>query len=181
MNWKREMDSIFEPGHYPLGSSDFWPITPLAVRVPLLRENRALNRFLDTEFREMQQLERDMMDVETKEDGNTVTFGCHIAGYTPEELKVHVEGSELVVQGEHREKRNGQSIHRHFERRVLLPECCRCDYVQDSMQCNLDDNGKLTVQVECPKKGEKPAIRQIPIGFKKAPEAKDNQKKIEQK
>jgi len=177
MNWKREMDSLFGgvgSHHYPLGSSsDFWPITPLAVRVPLLHESRALTRFLDTEFREMQQLERQMMDMETRDDGNAVTFGCHIAGYTPEELKVHVEGDELVVQGEHREKRNGQSIHRRFERRVLLPE----GVAHDSVQCNLDDNGKLSVQAECVKKGEKPAIRQIPIGFKKAPEAK----KIEQK
>jgi len=158
------------------GGNDFWPTTPLSFRVPLLHENHALARFLETEFREMQQLEREMMDVETKADGSVVTFGCNIAGYTPDELKVHVEGKELVVQGEHREKRNGQSVHRRFERRVLLPE----GVARDSIQCNLDDNGKLSVQADC-SNGEKPPARQIPIGFKKAAvedkEAKKNGQK----
>lgn len=46
-----------------------------------------------------QELERQMMDVKSDEEGGKVTFSCNVAGYRPEELKVDVEGDALVIKG----------------------------------------------------------------------------------
>jgi len=158
-------DQLFED--WPFGTSrhNYWPVAPLALRVPLLHENHALSRFLQTEFKEMKDLERQMMDVQTKADGKSVTFACNVAGYLPNELKVDVEGQELVIKGEHKENKGGQSIHRTFQRRIKLPE----GVAKESIQCNLDDKGQLMVQAD----GAKSKSYSIPIGSTKAAIGKD--------
>ena len=105
-------------------------------------------------IKHIKELERQMMDVKTDEDGGHVTFSCNVAGYRPEELKVDIEGDSLVVKGhfvfdhffrlqyiwhlgEHKEKHGGQTIHRTFHRSVTLPDGVQ----KESIQCNMDDKG----------------------------------------
>uniref|UniRef100_A0A915D850 SHSP domain-containing protein n=1 Tax=Ditylenchus dipsaci TaxID=166011 RepID=A0A915D850_9BILA len=121
---------------------------------------------LNDSFGQLQQLERQLGQMQTDsqvggDDGSSYSFKCSVAGYRPEELNVDVEGEELVIQGKHQQQGNGQSIHRTFERRVTLPESVD----KRSIQCNLDEQGRLQVRAHKKESEKQPKVN-IPIGFK---------------
>ena len=56
------------------------------------------------------------------DDNGNFKFDLDITGYKPEELKIDMEGRELVIAGHHStEDEHGKSEHR-FTRRFLVPE-----------------------------------------------------------
>uniref|UniRef100_A0AC34RMT9 SHSP domain-containing protein n=1 Tax=Panagrolaimus sp. JU765 TaxID=591449 RepID=A0AC34RMT9_9BILA len=128
---------------------------------------------LDTFFDEANRLRvRDHAAKLSVQPNGDFNYAVNVGGFKPEELKVDIEGDELVVKGDHKEHHNGESVHRQFVRRMTLPKkSCK-----DSIKCDLDENGKLIVT------GTAKAIaddqkKSIPIGFKQS----GSQKAVEDK
>uniref|UniRef100_A0AC34PWK2 SHSP domain-containing protein n=1 Tax=Panagrolaimus sp. JU765 TaxID=591449 RepID=A0AC34PWK2_9BILA len=93
------------------------------------------------------------------------SYECNVAGFKPEELKVDIDGNELVISAEHNESNRDECVRRHFVSRVTIPE----EVKKDTIQCDIDERGKLVVH------GAKLALedqkkRNIPIGFNKVKE-----------
>jgi HSP20 family molecular chaperone IbpA len=109
----------------------------------------------------MHQMDQHLGQLDVTEDGK-FQFGCEIDGFRPEELKVDLEGDEVVVQGEHKYEDERQSIQRTFARKFKLPE----GIDKESIRCELDDKGRLQIY------GQKLALEEsqkknIPIDLKK--------------
>ena len=139
-------------------------ISPRSYYDPL----RDVSRMLNIADALMHRMDQHLGQLDVTEDGK-FQYGFKIDGFHPEELKVDLEGDEVVVQGEHKQQDESQSIHRTFVRKFKLPK----GVDTESIRCNLDDNGVLQV---C---GQKLALeesqkRSIPIDLKK--EEKENKK-----
>lgn len=80
---------------------------------------------------------------------NLLGYALSPSPFRPEELKVDLEGNQLVVTGEHSESREGESIERRFQRRVVLPQGIAHD--PDSIKCSVDANGVLEIEARRPK------------------------------
>uniref|UniRef100_A0A914YQT9 SHSP domain-containing protein n=1 Tax=Panagrolaimus superbus TaxID=310955 RepID=A0A914YQT9_9BILA len=96
-------------------------------------------------------------------DENGLRYRIDTRGFKPEELKVDIEGDHLVVQAEHKEEHDGESVHRSFVRSVAIPK----DIQKEALKCDLDEAGRLVITA--PKAGLPDAQkRNIPIEFKKS-------------
>ena len=124
---------------------------------PWQRQRGYFSNVLNEGFREIQKLERNLGEMNMNED--PYSYRCSVAGYFPEELKVNVEGNELVIKGEHKNSGDGQSVQRWFTRRFTLPQ----NINKDRIQCNI--NEKVQMEVVFQKAGET-GTQNIPIGFK---------------
>jgi len=161
----------------------WWPVmtvqprtvTPTAASLlsPTANYGGLLSNVLNEGFRELQQMERELGHVLTNvggdgqltNEGGGYKFSCSVAGYAPDELSVDLEGDELVISGEHKAEGEGQSIHRQFTRRVLLPDTMN----KETISCNIDDRGQLEVRAAAKKELPPPAEKvNIPIGFKES-------------
>lgn len=124
-----------------------------------------VSSILNDGFRNLQALERELGEfgVDGTDNGKRLNFRCNVAGYRPDELKVDLEGNELVISGEHKDDSEGQSIHRTFVRRITVPE----HIVKETIKCDLDEKGRLTVLGQSK---DVPASQKqsIPIGFKQS-------------
>ncbi|KAH7723463.1 small HSP21-like protein [Aphelenchoides avenae] len=130
---------------------------------PLTPSTDVFDRVVDNAMRELHELERQLGDVSTDE-GN-FNWQCNVNGYRPDELKVDLEGDQLVVRGEHRDAREGETVFRSFERRMTLPEGAR----KEAIRCDLDNRGRLNITAPVPQpEGQRPQRQSIPIGFKQA-------------
>jgi len=124
---------------------------------------------LNEGFRGLQQLERELGHVgsietpETTKEGG-FKFTCSVAGYAPEEMSVELQGDEVVITGEHKAESEGQSIHRQFTRRVLLPGSVN----RETIACNIDERGQLEVRAAGKALPPTPEKVNIPIGFKES-------------
>jgi len=154
---------IFNRRHH-----NYWndPIVPVSIMLPFRSSSvdqsfGGLDSYLTSEFRKMQELERQMIDVQMNNENGQMRFSCNVAGYLPEELNVDVEGNDLVIKGEHKQQEGGQSVHRTFMRRLTLPEGVH----KESIMCNIDEKGCLSVQAQRPSL-DNPARISVPIGFK---------------
>jgi len=119
----------------------------------------ALDHFFD-DSSQLLRLRDHAAKLEFTDDGG-FNYKVDASGFRPQELKVDVEGDDLVVRGEHREENHGEQVERTFFRRVRLPEGIH----RDSVKCEMDERGRLTV---C---GARTAIEQaqrrsVPIDFK---------------
>lgn len=95
-------------------------------------------------------------------DGSEFQYGCNVGGFKPEELKVDVDGDEVVVQAEHNHKDETQSVTRMFVRRFKLPK----GVDKNSIKCDLDEKGMMKIygqQLAI----EAPQVKNVPIGLKK--------------
>ena len=97
----------------------------------------------------------------TVQPNGDFNYQVNASGFKPEELKVDIEGEDLVVRGEHSETKENESVQRSFVRRVKLPHgSCK-----DSIKCDIDAEGRLTVagvRANLPESQK----RSIPITFK---------------
>uniref|UniRef100_A0A914CAD3 SHSP domain-containing protein n=1 Tax=Acrobeloides nanus TaxID=290746 RepID=A0A914CAD3_9BILA len=144
----------------PLFADPFTPtyrwISPRRYYNPMREVSHMLN-MADTL---MHQMEQHLGQWDVTED-EKFQFGCEIDGFRPEELKVDLEGDEVVVQGEHKYEDERQTIQRTFARKFKLPE----GIDKESIRCELDDKGRLQIY------GQKLALedsqkKNIPIDFK---------------
>uniref|UniRef100_A0A914CZR2 SHSP domain-containing protein n=1 Tax=Acrobeloides nanus TaxID=290746 RepID=A0A914CZR2_9BILA len=121
---------------------------------------REVSHMLNMADAMMHQMEQHLGELDVTEDGK-FQYGCEIGGFRPEELKVDLEGDEVVVQGEHKFQDERQSIHRTFVRKFNLPE----GVDKESIRCDLDNKGRLQIY------GQKLALedsqkKKIPIELK---------------
>ena len=101
------------------------------------------------------------------------TYKVDASGFRPEELKVELQGNEIVLQGEHKEQNDGESVHRQFIRRVLIP-----DQIQrESIKCDLDNRGRLCVSGKSKIPEGQGQTRSIPIEMAKGKPAVEQQQK----
>uniref|UniRef100_A0A183CQM2 SHSP domain-containing protein n=1 Tax=Globodera pallida TaxID=36090 RepID=A0A183CQM2_GLOPA len=103
---------------------------------------------------------RDHVAQLTMSDSGELSYKVDVSGFRSEEVNVKVKGNEIVVEGEHREQKQGESVHRQFSRRVLIPESIQ----KESIKCELD-GGRLCITGMKTTGYEK---RSIPIDVKKA-------------
>jgi HSP20 family molecular chaperone IbpA len=102
------------------------------------------------------------VDVYESDDGKSIIVQAELPGMNKDDIKVRVEGNELVIQGEHREEKNEQDKDKRFfrrerrigkfERRLLLDE----DIDPDKLDAKYE-NGVLRIVV--PKSEESAARR----------------------
>ncbi|KHJ89282.1 Hsp20/alpha crystallin family protein [Oesophagostomum dentatum] len=92
------------------------------------------------------------------DDDKKFAVNLDVSQFRPEELKVHLDGRELTVEGTQEQKSENSFIQRSFVRKWTLPETVDLDAVRTE----LSDKGHLCV--EAPKTTEaSPNRRNIPI------------------
>ncbi|CAJ0609086.1 unnamed protein product [Cylicocyclus nassatus] len=97
---------------------------------------------------------------ETKEvvnDEKKFAVSLDVSQFKPEELKVHLDGRDLTIEGRQEERTEHGFIERSFTRKWSLPEDCDVD----AIQTHLTDVGHLSI--EAPKTGQHTNRRVIPI------------------
>jgi len=103
------------------------------------------------------------LTMEDKE--GSFTYQLDTSGFQLGELKVCVEGDQIVIHGEHKARHTNhphdESVERHFTRRVAIPNGIQ----KDTIQCTMDEKGLLCIGGTQSAVGQaKP--RAIPIEFK---------------
>ncbi|CAJ0589092.1 unnamed protein product [Cylicocyclus nassatus] len=92
------------------------------------------------------------------DDDKKFAVSLDVSQFRPEDLKVHLDGRELIVEGKQEHKGENSFIHRSFIRKWTLPETVDLEFVRTQ----LSDKGHLCV--EAPKADpERPNRRNIPI------------------
>uniref|UniRef100_A0AC34R1L5 SHSP domain-containing protein n=1 Tax=Panagrolaimus sp. JU765 TaxID=591449 RepID=A0AC34R1L5_9BILA len=90
-------------------------------------------------------------------------FSYDVTGYKPEELKIDVEGRELIINGYHQSENEHEKIEHQFTRKLLIPDYVDLETINGSIDEDkhvLEITGKrLTI-----KESEKKSIQ---IGIKK--------------
>uniref|UniRef100_A0A914GP17 SHSP domain-containing protein n=1 Tax=Globodera rostochiensis TaxID=31243 RepID=A0A914GP17_GLORO len=79
-------------------------------------------------------LDMDKWDINEKSD--ELAYRFDVSGFRPEQLTVELHGDEIVVKGEHKEQKEGLSVHNRFSRSVRLPDAI----VRESIHCVLEDD-----------------------------------------
>uniref|UniRef100_A0A914H0H5 SHSP domain-containing protein n=1 Tax=Globodera rostochiensis TaxID=31243 RepID=A0A914H0H5_GLORO len=98
-------------------------------------------------------------------DQGELSYKVNVNGFHPEEIKVELKGNEIVVQGEHREQNEGESVYYQFARRAVIPEGVQ----KESIKCQLDSGRLCITGTKITGEG---AGRAIPIEVKSAMEHK---------
>ncbi|KAI3415388.1 hypothetical protein GPALN_004996 [Globodera pallida] len=98
-------------------------------------------------------------------DQGELSYKVNVNGFRPEEIKVELKGNEIVVQGEHREQNEGESVYYQFARRAVIPEGVQ----KESIKCQLDSGRLCITGTKATAEG---AGRAIPIEVKNAMEHK---------
>ncbi len=122
--------------------------------------------------------------IETYERDDRIVFRADLPGLDKSDVKVEIEGDELIVSGErkqeHEEKSGGRyySERRYgsFERRIMLPEGVDPESVDATF-----DNGVLEVSLATPERA-KPRSKKVDIkagGQQKRDEPKEEEKGVE--
>uniref|UniRef100_A0A914H2D1 SHSP domain-containing protein n=1 Tax=Globodera rostochiensis TaxID=31243 RepID=A0A914H2D1_GLORO len=127
---------------------------------PLEQMDRELDHFFDG----IQPQLRDHAAQLSMSDKGELSYKVDVSGFRPEEVKVELKDNEIVVEGEHREQNDGESVHRQFSRRVLIPEGIK----KESIKCELDGGRLYITGMKTTGDGK----RSIPIVVKKAVEKK---------
>ncbi|WKX96722.1 hypothetical protein Q1695_012844 [Nippostrongylus brasiliensis] len=139
---------------------DMWPAS------------RLMNRMMYDTMRDIDHLERSLApywrhadhsvlhvanDVHKIVDNNEkFAVSMDVSQFHPEELKVHLDGRQLTVEGVQEHKTQNSSMHRSFKRQWTLPENVNLEAVQTQ----LDDKGHLSIEAP---KGDVSMKRNIPI------------------
>ncbi|CAJ0589101.1 unnamed protein product [Cylicocyclus nassatus] len=90
------------------------------------------------------------------DDDKKFAVSLDVSQFRPEDLKVHLDGRELTVEGKQKHKGEHSFIHRSFIRKWTLPETVDLE----SVRTQLSDKGRLCV--EAPKADqERPNRRNI--------------------
>ncbi|KAL3081484.1 hypothetical protein niasHT_036548 [Heterodera trifolii] len=142
---------------------DLWLYDPLRPMRRMLRRTSGPFAMLDHFFddRWVPQVRDNAAKLGVDEKGN-FTYSVDTSGYRPEELNVSIEGDEVVIQGEHQETVDDETVHRQFVRRVRIPD----GFQKEGLKCAMDDACRMCVTA--PKAGAEPAAerRSIPIEVK---------------
>lgn len=124
-----------------------------------------LDHFFDDNFNF--QVRDNAAKVNINEAGE-LTYQVNISGFHPNELSVEMEGDDIVIQGEHKEQKDAESVHRKFIRRFRIPEGIQ----KDTIKCEIDPKGFLTVTAKSAAVEGGAERKSIPIDVKTTTEAK---------
>ncbi|KAK6039910.1 Hsp20/alpha crystallin family protein [Cooperia oncophora] len=94
---------------------------------------------------------------EVVNDEKKFAVAVDVSQFKPEELKVHIEGRDLTIEGRQEIKTDHGFTERSFVRRWALPD----DVDLDAVHTQLMNDGKL--EIEAPKTGEHTNRRTLPI------------------
>ncbi|KAI1710126.1 hsp20/alpha crystallin family domain-containing protein [Ditylenchus destructor] len=164
----------------------FYPQSCYRIRpryVPLIHNDGLFSSMLNDTFGELQRLERELGQLtQDTQKGDHFSFKCNVAGYRPEELQVDLQGDQLVIQGEHQHNDERQSVHRTFKRMVALPDTVH----KDTIECSIDEKGRLEVRAQNKALEQDEQKRNIPIGFRQNQDqnvvnGQEQPKQVEQK
>uniref|UniRef100_A0A183BHY4 SHSP domain-containing protein n=1 Tax=Globodera pallida TaxID=36090 RepID=A0A183BHY4_GLOPA len=139
------------------------PVIGHSFFAPLEQMERELDHFFDG----VQPQLRDHVAQLSMSDSGELSYKVDVSGFRPEEVNVELKGNEIVVEGEHREQNQGESVHRQFCRRVLIPEGIQ----KESIKCELDGGRLCITGMKTTGDGK----RSIPIEVKKAIEQEQKQ------
>lgn len=130
-----------------------------------LREMAELERSLDHFFdASTQQLHLRDHAGQVVNDKDGFKYRIDVRGFKNNEIKVDLEGEDVVIKAEHKEEHENESVQRSFLRRLTIPK----DVQKEAIKCDLDENGRLVIfapKVAALGEAEK---RSIPIEFKNA-------------
>lgn len=111
-------------------------------------------------------------NIQTKVDGSNVTITCYVqSGFTADDVKVTVEGDDVVIQAEFKKVVGANREEKSFSRRIHLPE----GVMHNTIEASYDEkSGHLTIKArrrepEPKKQPSPPPLRRevnIPISFK---------------
>ncbi|KAJ1353337.1 hypothetical protein KIN20_009943 [Parelaphostrongylus tenuis] len=135
---------------------------------------RSMSHMMDEYFRDLDHFERSLFPYwrnadhsalhvaneaqQMVNDDKKFAVSLDVSQFRPEELKVHLEGRELTIEGKHQHKDDTNYMERSFVRKWTLPE----DIDQEALRTQLNDAGHLCI--EAPKVGLPSAQkRSIPI------------------
>lgn len=68
----------------------------------------------------------------------------HQRTFRPEELKIDLDGNQLVIVAEHSDSSDDESVTRTMKRRVTLPK----DLKKDTIKCHIDSHGWLEIHAD---------------------------------
>ncbi|KAK5973260.1 Heat shock protein [Trichostrongylus colubriformis] len=94
---------------------------------------------------------------EVVNDDKKFAVALDVSQFKPEELKVHIDGRDLTIEGRQEMKTDHGFTERSFVRKWALPD----DVDLDAVHTQLMDGGKL--EIEAPKTGEHTNRRTLPI------------------
>uniref|UniRef100_A0AC35GQZ7 SHSP domain-containing protein n=1 Tax=Panagrolaimus sp. PS1159 TaxID=55785 RepID=A0AC35GQZ7_9BILA len=98
----------------------------------------------------------------SKNDSNLFAK-VNVEGFSREELKVSVDGKELIIEGKHSESdEKVGTLERTFTRKIPIPD----EIKQETFKSDLSDDGKYLLIRANRKEPEKPKRITIPIGIK---------------
>uniref|UniRef100_A0AC35F4H8 SHSP domain-containing protein n=1 Tax=Panagrolaimus sp. PS1159 TaxID=55785 RepID=A0AC35F4H8_9BILA len=98
----------------------------------------------------------------SKNDSNLFAK-VNVEGFSREELKVSVDGKELIIKGKHSESdEKVGTLERTFTRKIPIPD----EIKQETFKSDLSDDGKYLLIRANRKEPEKPKRITIPIGIK---------------
>ncbi|VDM53409.1 unnamed protein product [Angiostrongylus costaricensis] len=95
-------------------------------------------------------------------DDSKFAVSLDVSQFRPEELKVHLEGNELTIEGKHQHKNDTSFMERSFVRKWMLPE----NVDLEALRTQLNDAGHLPV--EAPKVGH-PGAQKRSISIERIP------------
>ncbi|KJH39721.1 Hsp20/alpha crystallin family protein [Dictyocaulus viviparus] len=138
-----------------------WPVSPLDSFMvdPVGRVMRDIDRTLMPYWRNA---DHSVLHVgnTTKEfvnDDKKFAVSLDVSHFKPEEIKVQLEGNELIIEGNQEAKGENSYMKKSFMHKWALPEDCDVD----AIHTQLNDAGHLSI--EAPKTGQHPRRRNIPI------------------
>ncbi|KJH48347.1 Hsp20/alpha crystallin family protein [Dictyocaulus viviparus] len=135
---------------------------------------RAMDRVMRDYFRDFDRFERSLFPYwrnadhsvlhvandthQLVNDENKFAVGLDVSQFRPEDLKVHLDGRELTIEGRHQHKDDKSFMERSFVRKWTLPE----NVDLEAVRTQLNDSGHLSI--EAPKIGQSGSQkRSIPI------------------
>uniref|UniRef100_A0A0K0CYZ2 SHSP domain-containing protein n=1 Tax=Angiostrongylus cantonensis TaxID=6313 RepID=A0A0K0CYZ2_ANGCA len=139
---------------------DLWPRSTNRMMDDYFRD---FNRFKRSHFPYWRNADHSVLHVANEaqqmvNDDSKFAVSLDVSHFRPEELKVHLEGKELTIEGKHQHKNDTSFIERSFVRKWMLPE----NVDLEALRTQLNDAGHLSV--EAPKVGHTGAQkRSIPI------------------
>ncbi|VDO88251.1 unnamed protein product [Heligmosomoides polygyrus] len=112
--------------------------------------------------RRLQHFDHAILDVanrahEVVNDDKKFVVDLDVSRFKPEDLKVHIEGRDLTIEGIFSEIFSVNNEFRSFVRKWALPDDCDLDAVHTQ----LNESGHL--QIEAPKTGQHTNRRTLPI------------------
>ncbi|KAK6028413.1 Hsp20/alpha crystallin family protein, partial [Ostertagia ostertagi] len=116
--------------------------------------NRILSCWSEEEASSVSEEDKNMINNDTK-----FSVSVDVSHFKPEELRVHINGRELIIEG-NQEKQDGIGyVQRSFMSRWTIPD----DADLDAVETNLTEFGRLVI--ETPKTGLHTLKREVPIRF----------------